>query len=349
MVQIPNPNQVLDELYISSSTTSNPPTMRLVPSYCVDFRQNWTSCQGLTNLVYRSNILSDFPSSSCGRRVLTIEWFPLPIHAGKSFKVCATPKVTLSSYGNAWLGQEGCIVIEVMTVQLTWGGFFHQYYDTDFMTSAFIGCTKTWNVTVQNMNMDNSGPNYPVLLYLESISLGAKDVVHEKENFIFSWTPSFDMAGRSLEMCFSAIDVFAILGKPRSKLCKGGPKSLQSCTTDFDCPYGVCQDACIRIQVQKCQYCIQTATTLELIADFVQPRTDWLRLWALNSYQGKTDATANIVGIQFIPQVYPQTRIDDPGYIVPTAYDQGRVLSYGVLHQISHDEPIEDVAVRYGA
>ncbi|EKX40672.1 hypothetical protein GUITHDRAFT_154052 [Guillardia theta CCMP2712] len=155
------------------------------------------------------------------------------------------------------------------------------------------------------------------------------------------------MAGKSLDMCFAAIDTLGILGNARPLLCKGGGNNLYGCTTDFDCPDGVCQSACIHLRVQKCQYCIQTMTSLELLADTIQPRTDWMRLWALNSYQGKTYAAGNIVGIQFLPQLYPQISIDDPGFITPTAYDQGRVLSFGVLYRPGLDQSIADLAVRF--
>ena len=345
-LQMPNPNQNQIEFYISSPTSTNPPGMKFLQRSCINFEQNWTSCRGQTDLVFRSDINADYPSSSCGRFDGTIEWFPQPFNAGKSYQVCATPKVALSSCGNAWLKQQRCIIIEVMDVRVRWGGFFQDYYLSDFTTSAFIGCTKKWNITVQNLNMDSTGPNYPLLVYIQNISIGTKDVVKEGPAYTFSWTPTFDMAGKSLDMCFAAIDTLGILGNAKPLLCKGGGNNLHGCTTDFDCPDGVCQSACIHLQVQKCQYCVQTLTTLELLADTIQPRTDWMRLWALNSYQGKTDAAGNIVGIQFLPHLYPQISIDDPGFITPTVYDQGRVLSFGVLYRPGLVQSIADLAVR---
>ncbi len=43
--------------------------------------------------------------------------------------------------------------------------------------------------------------------------------------------------------------------------------------------------SCVRFEVQRCQYCVGDADTLEWMVKMYGLQTNWLRLWALNSDQ----------------------------------------------------------------
>jgi hypothetical protein len=284
-------------------------------------------------------------SSRCSRAKRKISWTPAGDAAGQTFKVCAVArdnsnqcygKVSEFATQRGWFGEQQCVIIEVLKLLVTWGGDFINLGENEWTMKAYVGCEFKFHLEVRDALADPND-SYPLMAMVQDTGLQR---VTSKSSGTASapvldatWVPGRGTEGKTFYMCFAANDMAGILSEPTTLVCRGGAKHLDGCHTDDDCDGGVCQRACVKLEVQRCEYCIKGTDTLTWMTRYFGIETNWLRLWALNSYQLPSSRTQNIQGAIF-PAAEPAWILSDGSSNKAYITDPDAVMATGGVHRI---------------
>ena len=126
---------------------------------------------------------------------------------------------------------------------------------------------------------------------------------------------------------------FSILDTPTDMVCRGGTEHLKGCETDRDCGGGRCQKACVMIEVQRCQYCVKGDDTLTWMMRYFGIETNWLRLWALNSYEMRSELTRDIQDARW-PAAQPEWLLDDGDSAPAYVDDPDAIMTDGAVKRV---------------
>lgn len=309
-------------------------------------------------------------SSRCSRAKRRVEWVPDGTAAGKTFKICAVARDDSSECSGkgsefatprGWFGEQQCVIINVLRLQIVFGGDFANMGTGNWTMKAYVGCEFKFRVDVKDALQKPDNPNdfYPLTIMMEEAGLEGVRVasggVVSRPSLNANWVPPRGTEGKSLLMCFAVRDKMDILKEPMQKLCRGGgSEHLKGCYSDSECGGGICQKACVKMDVQRCQYCLKSSDTLAWMTRYFGIETNWMRLWALNSYQMNSLQTQEVQGAIF-PSADPpwilsdgssrKAYITDPDALTTTAGVQ-RVY-VGAVYRASADDKLIELAARF--
>ena len=228
-------------------------------------------------------------TSRCSRAKRQVSWTPQGDAAGETFKVCAVARDDSSQcFGTAsefatqrgWFGEQQCVIIDVLRLLVNWGApgsDFANLGTGDWVAKAYVGCEFKFHLAVGDALADPNDANdtpYPLVALLQDTGLEGA-VAPQSANLTTldaTWVPGRGSEGKSFYMCFAARDEAGILSEPTNLVCHGGGNHLLGCYSDGDCDGGVCERACIRLDVQRCEYCVKGADTLTWMMRYFKVR-----------------------------------------------------------------------------
>jgi hypothetical protein len=318
-------------------------------------------------------------ASRCSRAKRTVRWIPPGDAAGHSYKVCAAARdnsnqcfgtVSELATPRGWFGEQQCVLIEVVRLLVKWEGDFVNLGSDPWTVKAYVGCEFKFHLKVSDalVNPNNAG-DVPYALEAMLQDTGMPYVTTKVQSGISGigipqrlhvstldavWVPGRRTEGKIFHMCFAAMDLAGILSTPTDLVCRGGSEHLLGCFSDGDCGGGVCQKACVEVEVQRCQYCIKGTDTLTWMTRYFGIESNWMRLWALNSFERGNAHTQNVQGTIFPPAETPWILSDgssSKAYITDpdTIMESGSVhrVYVGVVYRSTPGDTILEVAARF--
>jgi len=316
LAQDPNPSDAV-EIFILADP-GIPKGMEVGLSDCIMRAGENSMCKAddqITRGVYPnedwSATFSFDAASRCSRAKRRVTWTPGGDVAGQTFKVCAVARDDSNQcYGTVpefatqrgWFGEQQCVIINVLRLLVNWGGDFVNLGEDEWTMKAYVGCEFKFHLEIKDSLADAgdaADEPYPLVALLQDTGLQHLTTRGSGTSLDATWVPGRGMEGKSFHMCFGANDLAGILSEPSNMVCRGGSKHLEGCYADSDCGGGVCQRACVRMEVQRCEYCVKGTDTLTWMMRYFGIETNWMRLWALNSYETNTSRTLEIQGAIF--------------------------------------------------
>jgi hypothetical protein len=378
-VQDPNPTDVI-EIFIMAEP-GIPKGMTIGSNDCILRKGENSMCKAddqIDRAIYPDEdwkaTMAYNAASRCSRAKRTVSWTPPGDAAGHMFKVCAAARDnsnlcfgTVSDFATprGWFGEQQCILIDVLRLLVKWGGDFVNLGSDPWTVKAYVGCEFKFHLTVSDALVDpNNAGDVPYALEAMLQDTGLPHVTttaHSGTSGIgipqrlaaatldAVWVPRRRTEGKIFRMCFAARDLAGVLSTPTDLVCRGGSKHLLGCHSDGDCAGGVCQKACVEVEVQRCEYCIKDTDTLTWMTRYFGIESNWMRLWALNSFERGNALTRNVQGAIF-PPAQPKIHgsssnayITDPDGILSTSH---RVY-VGVVYRASQSDTVLEVAARF--
>lgn len=246
-------------------------------------------------------------------------------------KLCNGVSPTATQDG--WFGEKQCMFIEVTQVQFEWTGEWIQaLMQRPTPHPVYVGCTLSFNVSV---NETTSGAAYGLQVgraeSKDELAIEAKKMdVSLTRDLGFSAvaaTPLLGSEGSTLTMCFSGGDKYE--GLTLKGMCT--EDHLKACSADVDCAVGICSPVCVKVEVQKCRYCVQDGDPLKAMRRSYLADTNWLKLWALNDETHSKLGTECLPGLDCDQDVVNSIAIDNPHLILNTPSSVGkRILWAGI-------------------
>ena len=370
LAQDPNPGDSVEVLILADPGI--PEGMQVSESKCIARTGDQAMCKA-EDVISPSYPEEDWSAtfkagqaeSRCSRAQREISWTPGPGVAGNEFKVCATARDDSSicfgkgpemATARGWFGEQQCIIIEVQPIQMLF--LLSEVLSTgDWVRKAYVGCETRVRVGVVDDVGEGGGEPYPVRaavvgdppvgtvarLEAEHPYLLAEGEELNAGGLVVTWTPRRGMEGQGFDLCVGAQDTLGILTAPQTHVCKGGSRHLHGCVHDSECGGGVCMPLCIRLDVQRCEYCIKGDDTLVYMMRQYGFETNWLRLWTLNSYQGAVDPA-------FLPgAIFPAANATGNAFIAnPDVLRAGMNRIYvGPVYAASREDTLQSLAVRF--
>jgi len=365
VAQDPNPDDDV-EIFI----TGNP---GLPPRASVDVsRCHWrqASTEGMCytpdlvdlKLYHQQDIRVNFQSSAssrCSAASRRFSWTPGPEAAGQTFRVCASGRDNSDSCFEAgpelatargWFSKPTCVTLEVVGLRVRWSLSSSSFsssssLQSDWRVTSYVGCVNEILVsTYDSSDVLAQGEQlyevYPQLMYSNLSSLQHSRTGNQ---LAVRWKQSFGEESFSFLLCFGASDPYGIFASPSSRVCRGGSYALLSCREDADCGGGVCAETCVRVEVGKCEYCVEDRSSLTALVGAMGVDLTWYHLWALNSFQ-PPGGTGNISGILFPPSAPVMTRMTDPD-MLEVKLDQR--LRIGISFLALPGESLGQLAARF--
>mmetsp|Transcript_14877 Transcript_14877/g.29870 ORF Transcript_14877/g.29870 Transcript_14877/m.29870 type:complete len:1377 (+) Transcript_14877:110-4240(+) len=252
-------------------------------------------------------------ASACSRAKRTVEWTPGPETAGQNFLVCAVARDDSSlcaqeggppfATPEGWFGERQCVNVQVADVVVRWTGNLGNLLspaDPSWNVKAYVGCETVMAVGAASAELGGLAPGsvpYELTAMLDAermtpaaVAAATVDSSQPAAGVTVHWLPARGMEGQEQRVCFKAEKAAAlqVAGEaPMRTTCRGGVNHLVGCSSDADCTGGgVCGDMCVTLTVARCEYCVREEDTLVKVVRQYGFETNWLRLWALNSYQG---------------------------------------------------------------
>lgn len=310
-------------------------------------------------------------TSRCSRAKRQVTWTPQGDAAGEAFKVCAVARDDSSQcFGTAsefatqrgWFGEQQCIIIDVLELLVHFGAPGSDFLNLgaeEWVVKAYVGCEFKFHLAIADALADATDANdtpYPLVALLQDTGLENAATSQSADSTVLdtTWVPGRGSEGQSFYMCFAAKDEAGILASPTDLVCRGGGRHLTGCYSDGDCDGGVCQKACVRLDVQRCEYCVKGADTLTWMMRYFKIETNWMRMWALNSFQESSNQTLNVEGAIFPeePDAWllsggssSKAFITDPDAIMST--DGVHRVFVGSIYRASHSDTLLGIAQRF--
>lgn len=311
-------------------------------------------------------------TSRCSRAKRQVSWTPGGDAAGETFKVCAVARDdssqcagTASEFATqrGWFGEQQCVVINVLRLLVDWGApgsDLRNLGSDEWVVKAYVGCEFKFRLEIRDALADPADAQdtpYPLVALLEDTGLegaAVSELTTERSSLSATWVPARGSEGQSFFMCFAASDEAGILEEPTSLVCRGGGHHLKGCYSDGDCDGGVCQKACVKLEVQRCEYCVKGADTLTWMMRYFRIETNWMRMWALNSFQSSSNLTHNIEGAIFPAEQEPWVLSDgasEPAFITDPdaimATDGVHRVYVGSIYKAGKSDTLLDLAARF--
>jgi len=319
---------------------------------------------GMVGDVFTAGLQSD-----CSRARRSLTWTPGSETAGKEFRICASARDDSTAcyfQDNApplatprgWFGEQQCVIIEVAGLTVQFAGALAEgtappsdVDDPSYVThvKGYVGCQMSLTVSASDVAVPAGTSTYDVAAQLVPNAILGATGTSSGNNVTALWTPSRGMEGQSFDLCFAADDLppLDILPAPITRVCLGGTAHLQGCQDVSECTGGgKCVPACVRIDVQRCEYCVQEAETLIYMVQKFQLDTNWLKLWALNSYQG-TPAKEFLPGSVFIEEANDADLafFKDPDLLMDSEGMHRFII--GPTYMAGSDDDITSVAAKF--
>mmetsp|Transcript_61092 Transcript_61092/g.144169 ORF Transcript_61092/g.144169 Transcript_61092/m.144169 type:complete len:1352 (+) Transcript_61092:198-4253(+) len=310
-------------------------------------------------------------ASACSRAKRTITWSPGPEAAGDEFTICAVARDDSAlcardggprfATEEGWFGERHCVRVSVEDVVARWEGSIAEYAsetNLEWEVMSYVGCEEV--ITLQALSRETGlEPGqlpYKLMPRLDGDRMEQRAVFatavddSDPEMLKVTWNPQRGMEGQTLEVCFAAEKEAALQvagEEPMRTVCRGGPQHLVGCMSDQDCTEGGrCLPMCLKMMVQRCEYCVKDDDTLTWVVRQYGFETNWLRLWALNSYQGSVGAE-NIPEARFEGGTGKEGRVlfTDPDLIIDKN-NAGR-FRVGAVFSVNGQETAFDLAARF--
>ena len=330
VAQDPNPTDTVQILILDDPGT--PPEMRASQTRCIP--RNGQQGQG-QDMFAAADQGWDVPTkmrgtpSLCSKAKMTLEWTPPTGAAGHRYRVCVVAKDSSSACvgiadpehatSRGWFGEVQCVEFVVAAPAISFDlGMQPQEID------SYVGCMTRFELLAQDCSLKllPCEGQYGVNIHVNG-SLPQGALLTEPETVVgrtrqdLTWIPRRGMEGQMFQVCFTARDALGTNAASAS--------------------------VCVKMMVQKCQYCIGSKDTLSLMMKDYGLDTNWLRVWLHNGNNAPSEAKPRVDNPDLIVGAHEVTAIEER-----MANSRGQPIVWaGVMYKTSVGESLATVAARF--